>query len=232
MCAVCSTLVTHTYFSRWGSYTVTGGCVHAQATPSAKGVTAAPSAPTLWTSHTRDPQPLLSPGVPLGCSAALQSVCQVLVCRPIESTKRGIAALSCCDVAQETLDQHLQRRLPGPRSGLVGHRSWSSTNISQPHLHKVPKRYRRWLCVAQYCRPTAPSWAAQWACGSSQKESTNIPDCYPQGTRAVALIVLNAGTAGLKHLPDFSTGTADLVKLKLLHREREKRRPRPTLGLL
>ena len=24
-----------------------------------------------------------------------------------------------------------RRRLPGPRSGLVGHRSWSSTNISQ-----------------------------------------------------------------------------------------------------
>ena len=88
------------------------------------------------------------------------------------------------------------------------------------------------MCVAQYCRPTAPSWAAQWACGSSQMESTNIPNCYPQVTRAVALIVLNAGTARLKHLPDFSTSIADLVKLKLLHWERAKGRPRCTRSLL
>ena len=96
-------LVTHTYFSGRSSYAVTGGCIHAQATPSRKEVTAVLSAPTLWTSHTRDPEPLLSPGVPLGCSAALQSACQARACRPIESSKRGIAALSCCDVAQETL---------------------------------------------------------------------------------------------------------------------------------
>ena len=90
------------------------------------------------------------------------------------------------------------------------------------HLHRVPKRYRRWLCVAQYRRPTAPSWAAQWACGSSQKESTNIPNCYPQVTRAVALVVLYASTAGLKHL-SIKTVTAGLVKLKLLYWERVKK---------
>ena len=53
---------------------------------------------------------------------------------------------------------------------------------------------------------------------------TNIHhNCYPQVTRAVALVVLNAGTAGLKHLPDFSIGTAGLVKLKLLYWERVKK---------
>ena len=42
-------------------------------------------------------------------------------------------------------------------------------------------------------------------------------------SRAVALVVLKAGTAGLKHLPDSSIGTVDLVKLKLLHWGSEKR---------
>ena len=127
-----------------------------------------------------------------------------------------------------------QLHLLGPRNGLVGHCSWSSTNISQPHLHKVPKRYRRWLCVAQCCRPTAPYWAAQWARESSQKESDQqtsqlLSTSHQSG---FAFVVLNAGTAGLKHLPVFSIGTADLVKFKLLHWEREKRRPRPTRDLL
>ena len=40
------------------------------------------------------------------------------------------------------VDQHPQLRLPGPRSGLVGHRSWNSTNISQLQLQKVPERCR------------------------------------------------------------------------------------------
>ena len=135
------------------------------------------------------PSRLLSPGVPLGFSAALQSVCQALACSPIESSKRGITALSCCDVAQETLKSEStnipngvwaaqwacgssqlestnipnristrtqsgivvgcatpstadQLQLPGLRNGLVGHRSWSSTNISQLHLHKLPERCR------------------------------------------------------------------------------------------
>ena len=49
-------------------------------------------------------------------------------------TTAGSAFTSCC-VAQETLSRSStnisRRRLPGPRNGLVGHRSWSSTNISQ-----------------------------------------------------------------------------------------------------
>ena len=96
-------LVTHTYFSGWGSCAVTGGCVHAQATSSPKGVTAVPHPLQPSGLRTRGiPSHCSPPGVPLGCPAALQRVCQALACRPNESSKRGIAALSYCDVAQET----------------------------------------------------------------------------------------------------------------------------------
>ena len=159
----------------------------------------APSAPTLWTSHTRDPEPLLSPGVPLGCPPH----CRVCVRHSRAGgvkdysahlqTNCGQRAFTTCDVAQETLlsefDQHLT---------------------------------------------TASPRAAQWARGSSQKESYQQTSQLPCTSHqsGFAFVVLNAGTAGLKHLPDFSIGTADLVKLKLLHWEREKRRPRPTRDLL
>ena len=171
--------------------------------------------------------------MPLGCSAALQSVCQALTCRPIESSKRGIAALSYCDVPK----RHSSRSRPTSPTASPWAAQWacgSSQLEFDQHLTTASPQVTRAVVVgcasprrhSSRSRPTSPTaspWAAQWACGSSQKESTNIPNCYPQITRAVALIVLNAGTAGLKHLPDFSTGTADLVKLKLLHWERVKK---------
>ena len=148
--------MTHTYFSGWGSYAVTGGCVHAQATPTPKGVTAVPHPlQPLWTSHTRDPEPLLSPRVPLGFSAALQSVCQALACRPHEGLKCVptdqllVARPHICDVAQETLQSEL-------------------TNISN-----------------------ASPWAAQWACGSSQLELTNIPICISTRSQSGIELPLN-----------------------------------------
>ena len=127
-----------------------------------------------------------------------------------------------------------RRRLPGPRSGLVGHRSWSPTNN---HHNRISTRTQSGIVVGCASPKTTdqlhlpgPRNGLVGACRRSRP--TIIPNCYPQVTRADALIVLNAGTAGLKHLPDFSIGTADLVELRLLHLERVKRRPCPTHGLL
>ena len=63
-------LVTHTNFSGWSSCAVTGGCVHAQATPNPKGVTAVP--------HPLQPSGLRTRGIPSHCSPP---VCH-LVARP------------------------------------------------------------------------------------------------------------------------------------------------------
>ena len=72
---------------------------HWRFTPALRECNCAPPARTLWTSHTRDPDPLL---FPLSHLVARSRVC-VRHCKPIENSKRGIAALSHCDVAQETL---------------------------------------------------------------------------------------------------------------------------------
>ena len=154
---------------------------------------------------------------------ALQRVCQALACWWREGS-------NCAPADQlwaarlhvlrrrpgDTLvrvDQHPRRRLPGPRSGPVGHHSWSLTNKHHSRISTRTQSGRLWLCVAQYCRPTAPCRAAQWARGSSQKASDQqtsqlLSTSHQSG---FAFVVLNAGTAGLKRLPDFSIGTADLV---------------------
>ena len=120
----------------------------------------APSAPTFWTSaHALDPEPLLTPGVLTRVAArALQSCVsghsqcwwrdqdssQVRICRPTVGKARLHVG---CDVAQETLwsefDQHPRRRLPGPRTGLVGHRR-RSRPTSPTAIHKSPER-SHWL---------------------------------------------------------------------------------------
>ena len=116
----------------------------------------------------------------------------------------------------------------------------SDQQSSQPHLHKDPKRsslvVRRPgdtpVRVDQHPRRRLPGPRNRLVGHRRRSPTNNHHNCYPQVTRAIALIELNAGTAGLKHLSVFSTATAGLVKLKLLHWEREKRRPRPTRDLL
>ena len=96
VCAGCScgsgvlTCLAH-FFLRKGRCAVTGGRVHARATP--KGVTVVSrSLQPLGTSRTRADCSLL---VRTLCfSAALQSVCQAPACRPHEGSKCGTAALS------------------------------------------------------------------------------------------------------------------------------------------
>ena len=75
-----------------------------------------------------------------------------------------------------------RRRLPGPRSGLVSSQLESDQQTSQQHLHKVPKRSslvvtspRRHSSPSRPTSQTASPWAAQWACGSSQKKSDQHP---------------------------------------------------------
>ena len=185
--------MTHTNFSGWGSYAVTGGCVHAQATPSPEGVTAVP--------HPVQPSGLRTHGIPSHCSPPVCQLvarphCRVCVRHSRVGRLRALNAVSPHSHVVTSPRRHSGRSSTnisngvsqGRAMGLWGHRCWSSTNISQ-----------------------------------------QLSTSHQSGT---ALIDLNAGTAGLKHLPDFSIGTADLVKLKLLHWEREKRRPRPTRDLL
>ena len=141
------------------------------------------------------------------------------------------------DVAQETLwsefDQHLTTASPRAAQWACGSSQLGSDQqSSQLHLHKVPKRsslvVRRprdtLVRVDQHPRRRLPG-PRNGLVGHRRRRSTNIPNCYPQVTRAVALIDLNAGAARLKHLSYFSIGTADLVELELLHWEREERRP-------
>ena len=83
-----------------------------------------------------------------------------------------------------------------------------------------PNAVLRWLCVDQH-RTTVPRRPA-----ASLKLHLRIAaplETRPQSSTLPGL-VLNAGTAGLKHLSDFSTSTADLVKLKLHHWERVKKK--------
>ena len=134
--------MTHTYFSGWGSYAVTGGCVHAQATPSPKGVTAVP--------HPLQPSGLRTRGIPSRCSPP---VCH-LVARPhcrvcVRHSRAGrLTALNAVSphshavTSGDTLvgvDQHPRRRLPGPRNGLVGHHR-RSRPTSPTAIHKSAKR--------------------------------------------------------------------------------------------
>ena len=77
-----------------GRCAVTGGRVHAQATPTPEGVTVSAAPTSLDVAHTGS-RADCSPMVRTLClSAALQSVCQALTCRPHESSKCGTAALS------------------------------------------------------------------------------------------------------------------------------------------
>ena len=188
--------MTHTSFSGWGSYAVTGGCLHAQATSSPEGVTAVP--------HPLQPSGHRTRGIPSHCSPP---VCH-LVARP-----------------------HYRVCVRHARAGRL-----RGLNAVSPHSHVVtsPRRH------SSRSRPTSPSASPQSpkavVVGSASPSShrswspTNISQQLSTSHQSgIALIVLNAGTAGLKH---DSIGTADLVKLKFLHWEREKRRSRPTHGLL
>ena len=109
----------------------------------------------LWTSHTRDPEPLLSPGVPLGCSAALQSVrhsragrlrapneesphSHVVTSprrhssrsRPTSPTASPWAAQWACGSSQLEFDQHLTTASPqGPKAVVVGCASPSTADL-------------------------------------------------------------------------------------------------------
>ena len=104
MCVGCSgasgvlTCAAHLFSGR-GRCAVTGGRVHARATPIPKGVTALPHPlqPLLDVAHTGSRADCSPPVCTLCFSAALQSVCQALACRPHESSKCGAAALSCCE---------------------------------------------------------------------------------------------------------------------------------------
>ena len=82
----------------WGRCAVTGSRVHARPPPLPKGVTALPHPlqPLLDVAHTGSRADCSPPVCTLCFSAALQSVCQALACRPHESSKCG-AALSCCE---------------------------------------------------------------------------------------------------------------------------------------
>ena len=83
-------------------------------------------------------------------------LCQVLACWWHDGLKCALqtncwwrAFMSCC-VAQESLqlefDQHPRRRLPGPRNGLMGHRSWSPTNNHHKCYPQGPKAVALFLC--------------------------------------------------------------------------------------
>ena len=141
--------MTHTYFSEWGSYAVTGGCVHAQATPSPKGVTAV--------SHPLQPSGLCTRGIPSHCS---RLVCH-LVARP-----------------------HCRVCVRHSRAG-----RWRALSAVSPHSHVVTSP-RRHSSRSRPTSPTASPWAAQWACGSSQLESTTSPTASPQGPKAVSSLVV------------------------------------------
>ena len=95
---VCSRVL-HTFLADGVGCAVTGGRVHARATPIPKGVTALPQPlqPLLDVAHTGSRADCSPPVCTLCFSAALQSVCQALACRLHESSKCGAAALSCCE---------------------------------------------------------------------------------------------------------------------------------------
>ena len=143
--------MTHTYFSGWGSYAVTGGCVHAQATPSPKGVTTVP--------HLLQPSGLHTRGIPSHCSprcatrlpTALQSVCQAPACW----WREGLKTRTC----RPTAGSAPSRLVTSPRRHSSPSRPTSQTaspwaaqwacgssqlefdqQSSQPHHHKDPKR--------------------------------------------------------------------------------------------
>ena len=80
-------------------------------------------------------------------------LCQVLACRWHEGlmcapadqllvARLHVSLRRPGDTLSRSSTNISRRRLPGPRNGLVGHRSWSPTNISQLHLHKLPERCR------------------------------------------------------------------------------------------
>ena len=159
--------MTHTYLSGWSSYAVSGGCVHAQATPSPKGVTAVP--------HPLQPSGLRTRGIPSHCSPLVCHLvarphCRVCVrhsragrlralnavsqhshvvtsprrhssrSRPTSPTASPRAAQWVCGSSQlESDQQSSQLHLPGPRNGLVGHRrrSWPTSPTA---IHKSPER--------------------------------------------------------------------------------------------
>ena len=125
-----------------------------QATPSPKGVTAVP--------HPLQPSGLRTRGIASHCS---HPVCH-LVSRPhcrkcVKHSRAGRMR------AQNAVPPHShvvtsprrhssrsstnisRRRLPGPRSGFVGHHSWSPTNNHHNRISTRSQSGRRWLCVAQ-----------------------------------------------------------------------------------
>ena len=71
----------------------------------------------------------------------------------------------CC-ASPSTADQ---LHLPGPRDELVGHRSWSSTNISQLHLYKLPERRRVIIVRSTNIRTFVPTVTRHSAATSPKK---------------------------------------------------------------
>ena len=135
---VCLT-VTH-FFSGRGALTVTTAAFFA-AHPFPKGVTASSTEryPSLG-STTKGSRALLSPMVLFPPHRKV--LCQVpacwwregLKCAPADqllAARLHVLLRRPGDTLSRSSTNISRRRLPGPRNGLVGHRSWSSTNISQ-----------------------------------------------------------------------------------------------------
>ena len=110
------------------------------------------------------------------------------------------------------------------------HSSRSSTNISRRRL--PGPRGSSQLESDQYLTTASP-WAAQWACGSSQLEfDQHLTTANHKSPKRYRIDCLKCRYCRTYYTTSPISRPADLVKLKLLHWERAKGRPRPTHGLL
>ena len=128
-------IVTHTYFSGWGSCAVTGACVHAKATPSPKGVTAVP--------HPLQPSGLRTRGIPSHCSPPVCHLvarphCRVSVRQSRAGRMRALNAVSPHSHIVTSPRRHSgpsrptsQTAFPGPHNGLGSSQNESDQQSSQ-----------------------------------------------------------------------------------------------------
>ena len=134
--------VTH-FFSERGALTVTTAAFFA-AHPFPKGVTASGTEryPSPGFFHQGVPSFALTHGVLATLPPHRKVLCQVPACRWREGLKCAPADQLLAarlhvllrrpgDTLSRSSTNISRRRFAGPRNGLVGHRSWSSTNISQ-----------------------------------------------------------------------------------------------------
>ena len=144
--------------------------------------------------HPLQPSGLRTRGIPSHCSPHGVPLCCPPHCRVcVRHSRAGGVKDKNAHLCRPTVGSAPSRLVTSPR----GHSGRSSTNLSRrrfrgPRSGLVGHRRRS--------RPTSPT-----AIHNSPERSHE----------------LNAGTAGLEHLTDFSIRTADLEKLKLLAR-REK----------